>query len=516
MASCSNNETANNAALLADYDFFIEQLESVHPDPYTDMGGKNAFHKKVKNLRARLSKMDSLDAGVLQREVTKMISPLHDGHTRIGYFQEPSVYENRWLPMTFRQLNDCIIVNVVAAEHKELYGARVTGIEGVSIEEICQRAGEVFMAENQSGIINKTVGLLRNNNCMSMLGIDYKDDIAHIGLKLADDRDTLVTMPLYGDDYFMHIEMISPERDNRLPMSNMQFREVDGKMVFRLSSVESRDNLAFERENGMEYEQELNYAWKFFHDDPCPSDPESALARIPIISHQFAAMLRQMRDHQVKDLIVDLRNNGGGWTPILYSTMYQMFGDDYLKKDMEIVYASKLSPLYLQKQGITLEEFNEGGGKFKMGDFVYSSDGQGCSDLNDSTRSEIIHSYICADYSEIENLNGEPIYRPEHIYVVTNASTFSAAFHYTFMLWKMGATIVGIPSGQAPNTFMEVTQFNLPNSGLDCSVSNAIQQFLPVDDPCAKTLWPTVMPSYEDYRDHNFNLDTEIMMILED
>jgi len=510
-------QDVNKEALLADYDYFIEQLESVHPDPYTDLGGKEIFYKKVKDLRDQLSQMSDLDEGVLQREVTKLISPLHDGHTRIGYYQEPHVYENRWLPITFRQLNDCIIVDVVAPEYKELFGARVMSIEGVTIDDICNRTGETLMAENHSGVVRKTVGMLRNNNSMSMLGIEYKNNNAHLGLKLANDRDTIVVIPLYDDSYFQnHRDFIFTDRDQRLKMRNMQYQEVDGKMVFRLSSVESRDNLAFEKNHGMNYEQEMKYAWQTFFDDPCPADPDSALARIPIISHEFGAMLRQMRDHRIKDLIIDLRDNGGGWTPILYATLYQLFGDDYLKRDMETVYASKLSPLYLEKQGKTLEQFNEGGGNYKLGDFVYSHEGQGCNDLNDSIRDNIIHSYICADYNEIDHLDGDAIYRPEHIYVVTNAGTFSAAFHYTFMLWKMGATVVGIPSGQAPNTFMEVTQFNLPNTGLECSVSNALQQFLPADHPCAKTLWPTITPTYEDYRKHGFNLDTEIQMIFEE
>lgn len=41
---------------------------------------------------------------------------------------------------------------------------------------------------------------------------------------------------------------------------------------------------------------------------------------------------------------------------------------------------------------------------------------------------------------------------PERVYVPTDAGTYSAAFHYAFYLWKMGATIVGVPSSQALNT----------------------------------------------------------------
>ena len=67
---------------------------------------------------------------------------------------------------------------------------------------------------------------------------------------------------------------------------------------------------------------------------------------------------------------------------------------------------------------------------------------------------------------ELRKQQGKALYTPEHIYVITNERTFSAAFHYTFYLWKMGATLVGIPSGQAPNTYMEQTLFRLPYTGM--------------------------------------------------
>lgn len=41
---------------------------------------------------------------------------------------------------------------------------------------------------------------------------------------------------------------------------------------------------------------------------------------------------------------------------------------------------------------------------------------------------------------------------PERMYVLTDAGTYSAAFHYAFYLWKMGAIIVGVSSSQPPNT----------------------------------------------------------------
>ena len=110
---------------------------------------------------------------------------------------------------------------------------------------------------------------------------------------------------------------------------------------------------------------------------------------------------------------------------------------------------------------------------------------------------------------------GKPVYTPEHIYVLTDPGTFSAAFHYAFFLSKMGATVVGVPCMQAPNTYMEVTQFELPRTKLNGSFSNALQLFLPIDDPRAKDFYPDLMPTYEDFKRYNFD-DNAIPMYLMD
>jgi hypothetical protein len=102
---------------------------------------------------------------------------------------------------------------------------------------------------------------------------------------------------------------------------------------------------------------------------------------------------------------------------------------------------------------------------------------------------------------------------PEEIYVVTDVQTFSSAFHTAYMLWKMGAKVVGVPSGQAPNTFMEVTRFKLPNTGLECSASNSLQSCFPTDHPMAKTFTPDIQLSYDDYRQFDFSKDAELLFI---
>ena len=69
-----------------------------------------------------------------------------------------------------------------------------------------------------------------------------------------------------------------------------------------------------------------------------------------------------------------------------------------------------------------------------------------------------------------------------------------------------------VTSGQAPNTFMEVTRFKLPNTGLECSASNSLQSCFPTDHPMAKTFTPDFQLSYDDYRQLDFSKDAELRM----
>ena len=122
-------------------------------------------------------------------------------------------------------------------------------------------------------------------------------------------------------------------------------------------------------------------------------------------------------------------------------------------------FATKVSDGWLKKYNTTLEQVNQDRGtSLKMGDFIEQSSNISSFDW-----------FMCADMNIIEAQNGEPIYTPEEIYVVTDVQTFSSAFHTAYMLWKMGAM--------------------------------------------AKTFTPDIQLSYDDYRQFDFSKDAELLFI---
>ena len=222
-----------------------------------------------------------------------------------------------------------------------------------------------------------------------------------------------------------------------------------------------------------------------------------------IVADVFSKMLREMKAANSPCLIIDLRGNGGGWTMIMYAALYELYGKRLMDTDLGMHFATKVSDGWLKKYNTTLEQVNQDRGtSLKIGDFIEQSSSISSFDW-----------FMCADMNIIEAQNGEPIYTPEEIYVVTDVQTFSSAFHTAYMLWKMGAKVVGVTSGQAPNTFMEVTRFKLPNTGLECSASNSLQSCFPTDHPMAKALTPDIQLSYDDYRQFDFSKDAELLFI---
>ncbi len=93
-----------------------------------------------------------------------------------------------------------------------------------------------------------------------------------------------------------------------------------------------------------------------------PEDINDAINTIPSFSEEFSKMLMMMKENDSENLIIDMRGNGGGWTPITRPSMMMMFGDEYYKKDFDVRSVWLLSDLYLRKLNQTIEQLNQSWG----------------------------------------------------------------------------------------------------------------------------------------------------------
>ncbi len=215
--------------------------------------------------------------------------------------------------------------------------------------------------------------------------------------------------------------------------------------------------------------------------EPMPDDVERAEASVPSFYEAGHKLLGEMKTSHVPTLIIDLRGNGGGVTPTIVPFMAELFGDDYFAHKFKGQFVQRKSALLLQKYHQTLDDLRkaEHDPTLELGDYVPEEEAVGSGP---EQRNQLVAEYVRKGYSfakPLQALDGQPYYRPRRILVLSNPGTFSAAFHFLAFLKEMGAEIVGVPPGQSPNAFMEVTPFRLSRSMLEGSISNSAQVFSP-------------------------------------
>lgn len=520
--------------LISDFDSFIKILEETHPDPYTRFGGKVFFHKAACDVRNKLEKEEHTvrDFAML---LSSFLTRLGDGHSFVGVPELPESQQKRdellYLPVEIATIPDGLILSKVPAEHKKLIGSRILAVNGVSVKQLTEVSKTLAPVENLYGAYALLESYLRDVAALKRLipSISPSQEVT-ILLNTPENKEVHLSLQPTPLAQLDKIKMASRPawKELETPADYISYKFIDKNkqtMLFHLGSMMARENLIYMRDCGRpSFQWELKSFYQHLLHKEMPENEAEALAGIPSIAETFRAMLLEMKKTGADNLIIDLRGNGGGWTPIVYPTLYMLYGDEYLAKDMDAYLYHLISPLYLANRNVTLEEYNSQAKvdidpfhphqltQYRMGDYTFATP---AAQPVEQIRKYFVNAAMGDVSTYIQDQHGKPLYKPSRIYVVTNERTYSAAFHYVFYLWKMGATVVGVPSSLATNTYMEGTPYSLPLTGIGGGLSNSLQVFLPADDARATTFYPDLMPTYTDYRDYGFDKHAEILYLLD-
>ncbi len=513
----SAQEPLNGDSLASDFRYLVKELAATHPDPYSGFGGKVFFYEQAFHLENELRRTPGTKQTFFDK-VSIFLSNLQDGHT---YLLPPTANQQanqRYLALEVRTIPDGIILQGIPETYKDLLGSRITTINGDSLEEVLARTAAIQASEN---LYDRYANLCRSmptEHFLRQLFPEMKDNL-HLSLLTPDGKSRGLTLPLLSRQEVQNTPMQHNNSWKAYTDKQLAYQFIDNDkqiMLININSIMARDNFEYMQKQGLkDLYRQIGFYYRDILKQDMPADTLQAIRQLPSLSEVFAHMLKEMKKEASSTLIIDLRNNSGGWTPIVLPTLYQLFGDHFLQTDMDIEFYRIISPLYMQKLQTNLQDFNQAyGTDYAYGDYTFSTDEADTTNI-EQRRTDFIENCMSSVPEELRKQQGKALYTPEHIYVITNERTFSAAFHYTFYLWKMGATLVGIPSGQAPNTYMEQTLFRLPYTGMQGSISNSIQICFPGKDRCAHTLYPDLIPTYQDYQRYNFDVQTEILYLLD-
>lgn len=500
-------------------------LESSHPDPYIRGGGKIEFHRRLQKLILSLPD-DGLTIKDFYRVLSPFVASIGDGHTDIFLpYTGPS---KPGIPISFGIVEEYLYVaKVYSEEHNPLIGAKLVSIEGIPFSEIVRRQGNLSGWDNEYQRLTKLCSNLGTFNGLEFLFPEWKEgNSIKATFKLPAGKDKEIVFPLMKKN----LTPFEPPSKILLPSVekidfNYSFLDQDKKIaILRIDGMFSfRENFEFFKEMGVDWVNlYAKRVYEKYNNKKAPENIEEVIAGIPSATEIFKNMVLEMKNAKSKVLIIDVRRNSGGNSLMSYILGYFLYGKEKILKVAETsISIKKYSDLYFTiYKDDSIEKINEGR-PFPLlkndYDFKEDPDFQGREVFRKEREKEMEKwlQKVPTFRKVLDTEDFDGFYLPEKVFVICSPWTYSSGYQLTSMFYKLGATLVGVPSGQAGNCFGDVLIFTLKNSGIRGMVS--YKQFLdfPEDPVKGRMLRPHIELTYKKLKELKFDPNAEIILVLE-
>jgi hypothetical protein len=509
------------ALLLADARQLANIIESSHPDPYSHGGGRIRFHYRLHRL------LDAIpDSGMTRDDFIELLRPflaaIGDQHTSIYTEYAWNRSAPGGLPFVFGIVEQDLYVQIPFREADAPYrGSILVSIEGVSIQELVSRFKQLEGSENDYFVLRQlSRGNLLIAPYLHELVPEWQDR-SRITFELqrpsGEIQEITRDVPVAIDAPLRPAEsaVVLPEPDD------------SGFLCDFIDPLRTGEELAYLRVDHMSGYRE---AHEMAVAVGAESHSAEELAAFSSATESFRAFVRAMRERGTSTLIVDLRKNGGGnymMAPIL---IYYLYGKDVLTSIPRQVAASgggtgrRYSELYFRAHPkVTLQEINAGRRvPLVMGDIDFARMDADTRDRRDESgrlqeNPDRLETYRSAPtfYAEYQSGAYSGYYRPRTVVVLTTPWTSSSGLDMTLYLWRAGATLVGTPSAQAPNSWGNLLEWELEHSGIKGEVSSSFDWAIG-DDPEGGHVLPVHFPlTYEKLRSLDFDINAEFLYAME-
>ena len=513
-------------ALREDLRQLVELLDQAHPDPYQAVGGRVAFHRLAHHVDQSIP-----DEGMSARGFLGLVRPLvaavRDGHTKI---QAPGAgaqqRERTWIELEAAS-RVLFISGVYAPNDQDKLGGRIVAVEGVPFDELVRRQRRARGFDNDYNNLAHLMATLRDARAVAdLLDLTSPPDQLRFELVRPDGSEATVHAVVSED---APGEVITPPSRIELPAldaARLAWGFMDDERQVALLRVDSsmRYREAFEvwRTFGSSsnLDEHLTEVAAAAAGGTPPEGLDERIALVPSATEVFGALFAALRRHGSSTLIVDLRRNEGGNSVFAHILLYYLYGVEALRGSVGAYQIPRFSSLFFEnKSAIDQAQHLERRG-IRLGDYDFSKEDRWAKRTRDGERpgAEVEvetddYKALPTFYEVLEAGTVRPL-APPRVIVLTSARTYSAGYDLAASLYKRGARVVGVPSAQAGNCFIDSLGYALTNSGLYGTISYKRSLLFPGDPKTGELLSPDVELTYEAWAALGFDPDAAVTLAL--
>jgi len=503
-------------------------LEATHPDPFLRSGGMVEFRKRFAEAQAAIP-AGGIDRRAFDRLLRPLLAQVGDGHTTLD--EEATKTDAQVLVDLTPVEERLVVTGVYDPAQLSLIGATVQAIEGVPVATLTERMGARVGYENVYTNLDHLVEAAASTDRLAEL-LDRPALTGPVTFQ--------VLLP-GGDAAIFQAPLRSGARTGRLtPPSRLHLPPVDGSGMaagfldeagqvgyFRLdSSMRYREAFEVWHLTGMDRGDWLDRVVEDVTGKKPSGREAQKLAQVPSVSERLMILTTEMKARRTPVLIVDLRENPGGQSVFADILEYFLYPLDSTMAVDHGYQVSRFSPLYFQSHSAdTIEKVRtRTTADFQMGDLDFTGLDQWrhlrAVPPSPAERQRLSQEFLdqmrgVPTFAKILDQGGWNAAWTPRVVVLTSARTYSAAFDAVLQLRAHGAAVVGVPSSQAANCFIDVVGFRLAHSRLTGTISFKWSVGLPQDPQNGTLLRPDRELSYADDRAFKFDPNATILLAID-
>lgn len=174
----------------ADLAFLRTEMPARHANLFHAMS-REEFDSVLTSIDSRLPTLARSQVIV---ELEKLAAMIGDGHSNVGPWRD-SVIGFRTLPIALYWFDDGIIVRAADEAHANLIGARIIGINGVSIDSVVARIRPLISRDNEMGVRAYTPFLMVMPEVLQAIGVVPDMERVPLTMELAGQRRAVTLSP---------------------------------------------------------------------------------------------------------------------------------------------------------------------------------------------------------------------------------------------------------------------------------------------------------------------------------